>query len=99
MPVKELGEEGRLVQFSEELDMVILWAVYEVRQEIINVYGSVVGRRGPYYRTSRGWVTVNPGKGDAYFAPTGRERSLSPAIRRAVKYVQEKWPDKAAQTH
>lgn len=86
MPVSECGEIGRLVQLHPAGDMVVLWAVYEVKE--------AEGR--PAYRTSRGWVR---GNSEAYFSPRPRERSLRPCILRAVEYAQKNWPSLPAQTH
>lgn len=80
--VSEYGEIGRLVKLHSEGDLVILWAVYEVKDNM--------------YRTSRGWVRGEP---EEYFAPRPRERSLRPAILRAVAYAKQRHPGVCAETH
>lgn len=86
MNVDEHGEIGRLVQPSSSLDMVILWAVYEVRPT----------GDGIAYRTSGGWIMGRP---EQYFSCSPRERSLRPCILRAMKYAEEMYPGKEMQTH
>lgn len=83
MPITEHGEIGRLVQYKPELEMVVLWAVYEVH--------------GLNFRTSRGWIKET--NLDAYFAPRPWERSLRPCIQRAIDYAKKNWPGVPAQTH
>lgn len=98
MTVSEYGEIGRLVQLPKDGTMVILWAVHEVKDELVNRAGEVIATDGSFYRTSRGWIRGKKDRSD-YFAPTPRERSLRPCILRAIKYAQENWPNLPAQTH
>ena len=83
--IVEYGEIGRLVKKIESEgaeDMVVLWAVVEVR--------------GNLYCTSKGWIE---GKPEEFFAPRPKERSLRPAIIRALNYAEEKYPGLRSGTH